>query len=75
MFFGSQGVSNAHSRAIELKPAAPNIKNSLGKGGLWTRTYTALAADLRSLSNMVPPVHPTMAVQYVFGSAQIRSTW
>jgi hypothetical protein len=39
-----------------------------------TRTYTDFAANLRSLWNMVPPVHPTTAVQYVSGSAQIKST-
>jgi hypothetical protein len=39
-----------------------------------TRTYTDFAANLRSLWNMVPPVHPTTAVQYVSGSVQTKST-
>lgn len=38
------------------------------------RAHIDFAAILKSLSNIVPPVHPRTAVQYVSGIAQMRST-
>lgn len=37
-------------------------------------THRFFAQLLKSRSNIVDPVHPTTAVQYVFGNANMKST-